>query len=420
MGKISIQDMAKAVADKHGLSQQDAEAFVTALFDVVNEGLHDDKSVKVKGLGTFKVIDVRERESVNVNTGERVVIESHGKITFTPDPIMRDLVNKPFAQFETVVINDGVDLDEMSKIQTQEDETDDVQESPKDEATPEDDNVEPVQEHTVEPLLTTATDVTQIDEAESDEEPARESEEVSQEPDEIETSSNVNSEPDDAQPESHADNDGEENELEEVKTQGASHENVGETSVPVANEETVVVRVHDKKLLSRYRWLLFSVIVFLVGAIALGTGFYLGRRSVKPIVRYKTVHIVGKHALPSATKVDRRKDSVKSENVSKQQPDKVEPVEDEKPKERPAVEVQEQKALPQDLVNANAMVKTGAYRIVGTSKTITVGKGESLERISRFYLGDGMKCYIQVHNGIVDVKEGMKLKIPKLELKRKK
>ena len=268
MGKISIQDMAKAVADKHGLSQQDAEAFVTALFDVVNEGLHDDKSVKVKGLGTFKVIDVRERESVNVNTGERVVIESHGKITFTPDPIMRDLVNKPFAQFETVVINDGVDLDEMSKIQTQEDETDDVQESPKDEATPEDDNVEPVQEHTVEPLLTTATDVTQIDEAESDEEPARESEEVSQEPDEIETSSNVNSEPDDAQPENHADNDGEENEPEEVKTQGASHENVGETSVPVANEETVVVRVHDKKLLSRYRWLLFSVIVFLVGAIA--------------------------------------------------------------------------------------------------------------------------------------------------------
>ena len=100
MAKISIQDIAKVVASKHGLPQSDAERFVAALFEVINDGLNNEKIVKVKGLGTFKVIDVRERESVNVNTGERVVIESHGKITFTPDPIMRDLVNKPFAQLE--------------------------------------------------------------------------------------------------------------------------------------------------------------------------------------------------------------------------------------------------------------------------------------------------------------------------------
>lgn len=116
MAKVSIVDMAKAIVSKHGLSQQEAEKFVTALFDIINEGLYRDKIVKVKGLGTFKVIDVRERESVNVNTGERVVIESHGKITFTPDPIMRDLVNKPFAQFETVVLNEGVDIEEISKV----------------------------------------------------------------------------------------------------------------------------------------------------------------------------------------------------------------------------------------------------------------------------------------------------------------
>ena len=117
MARISIQDMAKAIIAKHGLAQRDADDFVTALFDVINDGLNSEKAVKVKGLGTFKVIDVRERESVNVNTGERVVIESHGKITFTPDPVMRDLVNKPFAQFETVVLNDGVDLEEMGRIQ---------------------------------------------------------------------------------------------------------------------------------------------------------------------------------------------------------------------------------------------------------------------------------------------------------------
>ena len=117
MAKVSIQDIAKAIVNKHGLSQSEAENFVTVLFDVLNEGLHKEKIVKVKGLGTFKVIDVRERESVNVNTGERVLIDSHGKITFTPDPVMRDLVNKPFAQFETVILNDGVDLEEMSNTQ---------------------------------------------------------------------------------------------------------------------------------------------------------------------------------------------------------------------------------------------------------------------------------------------------------------
>ena len=142
MAKISIQDMAQAIAARHGLSQHDAEVFVSALFDVANAGLHEEKIVKVKGLGTFKVIGVRERESVNVNTGERVVIESHGKITFTPDTVMRDLVNKPFAQFETVVLNDGVDLDEMGRVQSSDDDdADDDCESgdvlAKDEAIPE-------------------------------------------------------------------------------------------------------------------------------------------------------------------------------------------------------------------------------------------------------------------------------------------
>ena len=118
MAKNSVQEIAAVIAGKHGLSQQDAEAFVSSFFDLINEGLHSEKAVKVKGLGTFKVIDVRERESVNVNTGERVLIERHAKITFTADPVMRDLVNKPFAQFETVVLNDGVELEDMAKVQT--------------------------------------------------------------------------------------------------------------------------------------------------------------------------------------------------------------------------------------------------------------------------------------------------------------
>ena len=120
MGKVSVAWIAEAIAGKHGLSQKDAEQFVATFFDLINEALHEEKMVKVKGLGTFKVIDVRERESINVNTGERVVIESHGKISFTPDPIMRDLVNKPFAQFETVMLNDDVDIEELNAVSVDE------------------------------------------------------------------------------------------------------------------------------------------------------------------------------------------------------------------------------------------------------------------------------------------------------------
>ena len=115
MSKLSVKEIHDVLIDKYGLSRQDAETFVSTLFDVISEGLHNDKSVKVRGLGTFKLVDVRERESVNVNTGERVTIDSHSKISFTPDPVLRDIVNKPFAQFDTVVLNEGVDLGELDK-----------------------------------------------------------------------------------------------------------------------------------------------------------------------------------------------------------------------------------------------------------------------------------------------------------------
>ena len=110
-----IQDLAKYLSKKHKIQQKEAERFLTALVDVLNEGLHYEKLVKVKGLGTFKVIEVKNRESVDVNTGERILIEGRPKITFTPDAVMKDLVNKPFAQFETVVLNEGVTFDNLSE-----------------------------------------------------------------------------------------------------------------------------------------------------------------------------------------------------------------------------------------------------------------------------------------------------------------
>ena len=104
MGKLSISEIAQVLVDNKGLSQKDAENFVAAMFDIIQTALERDKLVKIKGLGTFKIIDVEARESINVNSGERVVIEGHGKVTFTPDASMKELVNKPFSQFETVIL----------------------------------------------------------------------------------------------------------------------------------------------------------------------------------------------------------------------------------------------------------------------------------------------------------------------------
>ena len=113
MERISIQEITAVLVLKYGLKKKDAERFGTTIFEVVKDGLESDRLVKIKGLGTFKVIDIEARESVNVNTGERVLIEGHGKVTFTPDATMKELVNKPFSQFETVVLNDGVEFDDM-------------------------------------------------------------------------------------------------------------------------------------------------------------------------------------------------------------------------------------------------------------------------------------------------------------------
>ena len=116
MAKVDLQNVAAQIASKHGLSQKDAESFVSLAFTTISNGLDTEGLVKVKGFGTFKIVDVRDRESVNVNTGERVTISGHCKISFTPDAVIKDLINKPFAQFETVVINEGVDIEELKHV----------------------------------------------------------------------------------------------------------------------------------------------------------------------------------------------------------------------------------------------------------------------------------------------------------------
>ena len=448
MDRISIQDIAKALVDKHGLSQNDAENFVTTLFDVLNEGLHKEKIVKIKGLGTFKVIDVRERESINVNTGERVLIDSHGKITFTPDAVMRDLINKPFAQFETVILNEGVDLDEMSKTQgftSIDTENDNIQETPnneleekttdnhnkQDEEQNSDNQIngnnidltnsaeinnEPIQHAPKEELTENVVDTQQENAYEQYVTEQLYAENI--ENDSIEEKNNefVNTVVEDQQ--KTISNKDEDSASEQNQCENIPETNQTGTQTDDENKDELQSTVNsykeEKNKITQTQWAMFLVSSFLFAAITLIIGYYWGVSSVGPIVRYKTVHIVNE---PASTVID--KDTLHIIDTTATRSNKAVPENKVIDKEKGTT----QQSTPQQskpmLENAKAMVNTGAYKITGTAQTITVKKGETLKKISKFYLGDGMECYIQVHNNITDIKEGMHLKIPKLQLKKR-
>ena len=430
MGKVSVAWIAEAIAGKHGLTQKDAEQFVATFFDLINEALHEEKMVKVKGLGTFKVIDVRERESINVNTGERVVIESHGKISFTPDPIMRDLVNKPFAQFETVMLNDDVDIEELNAVSVDEEPLAIVDEQPQEveeepnvaAAGPEVVDEQPLmnedqsQEETVPQLQEVEEPLLEVAERFVEEEPEQvveeelpvEAEEQPQQAMETEAAlmpveaSPVDDEP---QPE--------------------------EESSPVEEEPLAAQDEDDEEeekpssFFERHETLLLTLSHLFVAAIALAIGYIIGMQHFdmdRPVVQETVVDStarVSKTVVKPAAK-DSVKDTVK-EKAQQVKEDK-HLLKEEDVVNVPAAATHDQPATANDskqLATANAMVKTGAYRIVGTAKTITVKKGDTMERLSRLYLGEGMSCYIQLHNGVAEVSEGMRLKIPKLELKKR-
>lgn len=114
--KVLLQELTDGLARRKGITKKDADAFVRVVFEVIEQYLESDKIVKIKGLGSFKLVSVDSRESVNVNTGERIRIKGHTKISFTPDAVLRDQVNKPFAEFETVILSDGINLDEMEQV----------------------------------------------------------------------------------------------------------------------------------------------------------------------------------------------------------------------------------------------------------------------------------------------------------------
>ena len=437
MGKVSVAWIAEAIAGKHGLTQKDAEQFVATFFDLINEALHEEKMVKVKGLGTFKVIDVRERESINVNTGERVVIESHGKISFTPDPIMRDLVNKPFAQFETVMLNDDVDIEELNAVSVDEEPLAIVDEQPQEveeepnvaAAGPEVVDEQPLmnedqsQEETVPQLQEVEEPLLEVAERFVEEEPEQV---VEEEPEQVEEELPVEAE---EQPQQAMET---EAALMPVEASPVDDEPQPEEESSPVEEEPLAAQDEDDEeeekpssFFERHETLLLTLSHLFVAAIALAIGYIIGMQHFdmdRPVVQETVVDStarVSKTVVKPAAK-DSVKDTVK-EKAQQVKEDK-HLLKEEDVVNVPAAATHDQSATANDskqLATANAMVKTGAYRIVGTAKTITVKKGDTMERLSRLYLGEGMSCYIQLHNGVAEVSEGMRLKIPKLELKKR-
>ena len=386
MERISIQDLASSVLPaKRGLKKKDAERFATTLFDVVKDGLAVDHVVKIKGLGTFKLIDIDARESIDVNTGERVVIESHGRITFTPDTTMKEVVNRPFSQFETVVLNDGVEFDDSPVL---EDET----EMDADE----DEVVGTIQEEVIkeEPVIA-ETQVTT-------EEPEPEPEPEEEQPAALLEFCDMNEE---VPP------------VEETEEQAQDQE-------PEQEQDDSMDMLSDTKTRIPLIWW-FVLLAACIGSFV--GGYYFGKQSgtQRPVAEPETVStITGTTKTDTIAKADT---IVKADTIAK--PDTMAPIvkKEEVPVAKPAVEPvkpqAEESTVHDKYALKDARVRTGAYRIVGTDYEVKVKAGETVARVAKRTLGPDMECYIEVYNDITSktmLKEGQTLKIPKLEVKKKK
>ena len=381
MERISIQDLALSVLpSKRGMKKKDAERFATTLFEVVKEGLASDRVVKIKGLGTFKMIDIDARESINVNTGERVVIESHDRITFTPDSTMKEVVNRPFSQFETVVLNDDVEFDDSPVLEGESDlepEEDEMENFVQNEVTEEkQEAVEPesIPEPTEPQELTEPQEPTESQEPTEPQEPVEILEpEVPQEPIEI-------SEP-------------------------AEEESAAQLEL---FDQTEDVR---RKIPLKW-W--FIMLAACIGSFA--GGYYLGKQSYKQELQSPIDEIEEVSPVTDTTKTDTiaKADTLVTITKEVEEPVAQTPVE-------PAPIQTEEVVNHRTYALKDARVRTGAYRIVGTDSEVTVRAGETVARVAKRTLGPGMECYIEVYNDITSktvLKEGQTLKIPKLEAKK--
>ena len=468
MSKFSLNTLGKLLADKSGLSQVEAELFIRKMFDVCNQGLVADKQVKIKWLGAFKVQATKDRESINVNTGERFTIEGRDKLTFTPDNILKEIVNKPFAQFETVVVNDGVDFDEIDE-KFGEEQTEDAPAQVLDfldeekTATPNPEVVvigsEKEKEKEAEDELAKQIAIEQA-KLERLKQAQLEQERIQKEKQEQERLEQERLEQEKLEQERLEQEKLEQERLEQEKLELAQQQQalkaVVEPAVP-ASDESEEEEEEEESSNSHHivipRYLVVAVCLIVVALIG-GMGWFAfnyGQMTAQrdhlamQLNQYHQAPAKKVPAKPAAAPLSQEQklrqkameDSIRmaktAEAVKLAENSDEESANTEKAKQAEATAKAEAKEKAKDKAeekatskiassqyDKDARVRTGAYRIIGVAQTVTVGAGQTLEQISTRYLGSGMECYVEALNGTSTVKAGQKIKIPKLELKKKK
>lgn len=453
MSKFSLNTLGTLLADKSGLSQVEAELFIRKMFDVCNQGLDADKQVKIKWLGTFKVQATRDRESINVNTGERFTIEGRDKLTFTPDNILKEIVNKPFAQFETVVVNDGVDFDEIDE-KFGEEQTEDAP-------------AQVIDFLDEEKTVTPNPEVVVIGSEKEKEKEAEDelAKQIAIEQAKLEKLKQAQLEQERIQKEKLEKEKQEQERLEqerleqeklELAQQQQALKAVVEPAVPASDEseeeeeEEVSSNSHHIVI---PRYLVVAVCLIVVALIG-GMGWFAfnyGQMTAQrdhlamQLNQYHQAPAKKVPAKPAAAPLSQEQklrqkameDSIRmaktaeavklaensdeeSASAEKAKQTEVKAKAEAKEKAKDKAEEKATSKIASSQYDKDARVRTGAYRITGVAQTVTVGVGQTLEQISTRYLGSGMECYVEALNGTSTVKAGQKIKIPKLELKKKK
>lgn len=481
MSKFSLNTLGKLLADKSGLSQVEAELFIRKMFDVCNQGLEADKQVKIKWLGTFKVQATKDRESINVNTGERFTIEGRDKLTFTPDNILKEIVNKPFAQFETVVVNDGVDFDEIDE-KFGEEQTEDAPSKvidfldEEEAATPNPDVVviEPEKEKEKEDELSKQIALEQAKleklkqakleqeriqkeklEKEKQEQERLEQERLEQEKLEQERLEQEKLEQERLKQEKLEQERLKQEKLEQEKLELAKQQQALKATVEPAVPATDETEEEDEETSNSHhivipRYLVVAVCLIVVALIG-GMGWFafnygqmtaqrdhlamqLSQYHQAPAKKAPANAVAAplsqeqklrQKAIEDSIRMAKTAEAVKLAEQSDEASDKAENAKQDEAKAKAKAAAKEEDKVASKTESSahydkDVRVRTGAYRIVGVAQTVTVGAGQTLEQISNRYLGSGMECYVEALNGTGTVKAGQKIKIPKLELKKKK
>ncbi len=486
MSKFSLNTLGKLLADKSGLSQMEAELFIRKMFDVCNQGLDADKQVKIKWLGTFKVQATKDRESINVNTGERFTIEGRDKLTFTPDNILKEIVNKPFAQFETVVVNDGVDFDEIDE-KFGEEQTEDApaqvidfldeektatpnpevvvigSEKEKEEEKEAEDELAKqiaIEQAKLERLKQAQLEQERIQKEKLEKE-KQEQERLEQERLEQERLEQEKLEQERLEQERLEQERLEQERLEQEKLELAQQQQalkaVVEPAVPASDESEEEEEEEEESSNSHHivipRYLVVAVCLIVVALIG-GMGWFafnygqmtaqrdhlamqLNQYHQAPAKKVPAKPVAAplsqeqklrQKAMEDSIRMAKTAEAVKlaensdeeSANAEKAKQAEAKAKAEAKEKAKDKAEEKAASKIASSQYDKDARVRTGAYRIIGVAQTVTVGAGQTLEQISTRYLGSGMECYVEALNGTSTVKAGQKIKIPKLELKKKK